>query len=400
MSWHRARAAFSAVAVGVSTVLLATGCAASSGSAEAGGGAPSTPTATETAPSSQPALEARAGERLLTVAVPGGAYQPAPPPGATDDYRCFLVDPHLTQPTFVTGVQVLPGNPAVAHHAIVYRVLPSQVRAARAHDAAQPGTGWTCFGGPGLPAPGGPGSDLDAAPWVAAWAPGGDGGGFRRGLGIRLAAGTQLVLQMHYNTRAGDGPDATRVLLRLAPGSADLTPLDTMLLPAPVELPCPSGDAGPLCDRDRSVLDLISRFGDDAGQQVAGIGLLCGPPGGPRPGPTQHCDRTVDAPMTVYAAAGHMHLLGRSIRIVLNPGRQDERVLLDVPVYNFDDQGAVPLAPPVHVEAGDVLRVQCTHDVGLRDLLPALAGTEPRYVTWGEGTTDEMCLGILMVSRP
>ena len=24
----------------------------------------------------------------------------------------------------------------------------------------------------------------------------------------------------------------------------------------------------------------------------------------------------------------------------------------------------------------------------------------PRYVVWGEGTTDEMCLGLLLVTRP
>ena len=30
--------------------------------------------------------------------------------------------------------------------------------------------------------------------------------------------------------------------------------------------------------------------------------------------------------------------------------------------------------------------------------LPALQGTEPRFVVWGEGTTDEMCVGILITS--
>ena len=30
----------------------------------------------------------------------------------------------------------------------------------------------------------------------------------------------------------------------------------------------------------------------------------------------------------------------------------------------------------------------------------AFKGQEERYVVWGEGTTDEMCLGILLVTRP
>ena len=34
----------------------------------------------------------------------------------------------------------------------------------------------------------------------------------------------------------------------------------------------------------------------------------------------------------------------------------------------------------------------------LRDVLPAFEGQEEKYVIWGEGTTDEMCLGILQVA--
>ena len=36
----------------------------------------------------------------------------------------------------------------------------------------------------------------------------------------------------------------------------------------------------------------------------------------------------------------------------------------------------------------------------LRDMLPAFSGQRERYVVWGEGSTDEMCLGILLVTRP
>jgi hypothetical protein len=46
------------------------------------------------------------------------------------------------------------------------------------------------------------------------------------------------------------------------------------------------------------------------------------------------------------------------------------------------------------------LTVTCRHDQSLRDQLPALQGVPERYVVWGEGTTDEMCLGIVLVTRP
>jgi hypothetical protein len=93
-----------------------------------------------------------------------------------------------------------------------------------------------------------------------------------------------------------------------------------------------------------------------------------------------------------------MHLLGREISIVANAGKPDEETLLDIDMWDFDNQGARPLAEPFDLAAGDTLTVTCTHDAKLRSQLPALEGTDPRYITWGEGTTDEMCLGILTVA--
>jgi hypothetical protein len=103
--------------------------------------------------------------------------------------------------------------------------------------------------------------------------------------------------------------------------------------------------------------------------------------------------------MVVQAVAGHMHLLGRSISVRLEPGSARERTLLDRRVWDFDDQKATPLARPVEVRRGDTLRVTCTHDAQLRSMVPGLADEEPRYVTWGEGTSDEMCLGIVLYTR-
>src|SRR5207248_6600785 len=150
---------------------------------------------------------------------------------------------------------------------------------------------------------------------------------------------SRIVLQVHYNLREHRGTDDSHVVLRLAPGTARLQPLHASLLVAPVELPCAVGQSGPLCGRAASLRDLVSRFGEQAGLMVAGLQLLCGATTlfEPRPGPTQSCDRKVRSRGTVVAVAGHLHLLGRSIRIVLDPGTARARVLLDVPVWNFDD---------------------------------------------------------------
>jgi len=172
-----------------------------------------------------------------------------------------------------------------------------------------------------------------------------------------------------------------------------------MLLPAPVELPCLPEESGPLCDRDAAVEDTIERFGGESLRTIWGLQLICdGDLVDPKAGSTQSCTHRVQEPVTVYAAAGHMHLLGREITIVANKGTPREKLVLEIPVWDFDSQGARPLAKPIELDQGDTLTVTCTHDAGLRSKLPALSGTEPRYITWGEGTTDEMCLGILTVS--
>jgi len=339
-------------------------------------------------------LVARKGEEIVTVAVPAN-FRPEAPTGATDEYRCFVVEPELKTDVSITGTEFVPGNPAIVHHGILYAALPEQVAAARALDAEDEGPGYECFGGSRLPSRGDALSGLDQSDWVTAWAPGGKPTQSPAGYGTPLPAGSALVIQMHYNLASTSGSDSTQVRLRVT-DRAGLRPLSTMLLPAPVELPCAPRESGPLCDRTYALDDVVSRFGAGSGATIAGLQMLCGgDPDAPRSGDVQVCDRRVPADMRIFAVAGHMHLLGREITVTLNPGTNQQQVLLDIENWDFDQQAAVPLPEPVKARAGDVLRVRCRHDPGLRSQLPALQNSPPRYVLWGEGTSDEMCLGII-----
>jgi hypothetical protein len=321
------------------------------------------------------------------------AYRPAAPNGVgTDDYRCFLLDPHLTQDRYLTGTFVKPDNAGVVHHVILFRVDPAQVTAAEHLDARDPGEGWTCFGDSGLPNS----NDLDNAPWLGAWAPGAQESVDAPGYGVPLPAGSRIVMQVHYNLLAGTGPDRSAALLRLAPPTAHVTPIETMLLPAPVELPCRRGhSASPLCDRTASIADVVRRFGA-VGQTDIWLNVLCGEQ---RDTQVTTCTRTIREPTTIRAVAGHMHLLGRSIKIQVDPGTPRARTILDIPVWDFDNQAARPIKP-VSLHPGETVKVTCKHVQWLRDQLPAFQGQPDRYVVWGEGTTDEMCLGILAVTHP
>jgi hypothetical protein len=231
---------------------------------------------------------------------------------------------------------------------------------------------------------------------VAHWAPGANEVLLGDGLGYELPPGSQMVMQLHYNLLAAKpgGTDQSSIRLRVAEGDAT-TPLETFQLPGTVELPCTAQESGPLCDRDAAIADVTKRFGEEVGGTAKELNEMCSK-GKLTPGPTQHCDFPMRGEATIHAVAGHMHLLGRSIKVEVNPGTPGAATVLDIPEYNFDDQAIRPLPAPVKIRKGDVLRVTCTHDAGLRKQLPQLKQLPPRYVVWGDGTSDEMCLGLLI----
>jgi hypothetical protein len=345
----------------------------------------------------------RAGETVLRLGLPA-PYTPRSANGGTDDYRCFMLDPKLSADAFATSIRIEPDAARLVHHVILFRAAADSVAEANALDRASPGPGWSCFGGTGIGAPGGAAGaarSLGNAPWIAAWAPGWGGDRLPEGLGVSLPAGSRVVMQVHYNLLNGRRADRSRAVLTTVPASEGLTPLETTLLPAPVELPCAKGETGPLCDRTTAMFDLIRKYGQDAGLIPVGLLLFCGKDAAnPPAGPVTSCVQRFDGPTTIRSVAGHMHVLGRSIRVELNPGTSRARVLLDIPRWSFHWQASYVLAQAVQAQAGDVLRVTCRHDASLRKQLPQAAARKPRYILWGEGTTDEMCLGIVQVTRP
>jgi hypothetical protein len=90
-----------------------------------------------------------------------------------------------------------------------------------------------------------------------------------------------------------------------------------------------------------------------------------------------------------------MHLRGRDVSLQLLSGGRT-RTLLHIPAWDFRWQDEYFLQQPIAVRPGDVLRLSCRFDNSADAQPPAVP--RPRYVLWGEGTTDEMCLGMLSVA--
>src|SRR5262249_40155206 len=74
------------------------------------------------------------------------------PADGEDIYRCFVVPTHLDNDQYVAAVEYRPGNRSVVHHMLAFVDISGK---ARERDEADPGPGYTCFGGPGDPIHGG-----------------------------------------------------------------------------------------------------------------------------------------------------------------------------------------------------------------------------------------------------
>ena len=344
--------------------------------------------------------------RAVSLNVP--AYQPprvTPSSVNRDFYHCTLLDPKVTQASMIVGTNFSAGGPQV-HHAILYLVYPNQVAQAKKLDRG--GKGWSCFGAPNLNATASPIANLGATPWLGAWSPGHGPDTEPAGTGVPLPAGSMIVMQIHYNTlvgcnSAGYSPtDHSSVTLQLAPAvGSGLKPLHIDLFAAPPDIPCPAAQqvpANPLCNRASSIRDLGKRFGQPTVNFVNILERICGRSAtNPPPSSSTSCTWGI-GPGIVRTASAHMHLLGAAMTVTLNPGTASAQTLLNVPAYNFDFQRVYTLSNPVTIHSGDRVQVTCTFNPAIRSLLPQTRQLAPRFITWGEGSSDEMCLAVLGVT--
>jgi len=321
------------------------------------------------------------------------AYKPHAASGTTDDYHCTLVNPHVTRNAYIVSSQFVPGS-AEDHHAALF-LLPPAMAVTAEHDN-KGGRGWTCFG---LPLPSSDPAGIAGVPLLTFWAPGAGADNYPKGTGVTLPAGSLVVMQVHYNLLVGDRSVRDSLVLHTVPASTSLLPLHLNLMLAPPDIPCPSGVTGPLCNRAAALANLGQRFGPTAVEEVNGIESICGHDrSNPPAGDSTSCVTSIGKSGYIVRAYAHMHLLGRAFKMVLDPGTPEARTVLNVPNFDFHDQRSYNLTTPIPVTAGEPVQVTCTYDPTLAQELPILRKAPPHFVTWGDGSTDEMCIGIAWTS--
>ncbi len=270
-----------------------------------------------------------------------------------DDYRCFPLDVEFPEDTYLAGTDVVPDERAIVHHVLVYVVQPNDVADLLERDERDEGPGYTCFGGPG--------AGTVASP-VAAWVPGATPNMADEGTMQFVAAGSRLVMQIHYNVLTSEAvPDQTALNLYYWD---EPQPLVAIANPQPK-------------------LDLFIPAGEADVEQVAEFAYRG------------------DEPVILAAVGPHLHVLGKSVRVDLIRGDGDEECLVDIKDWDFNWQQNYRFKEEVTVNPGDRFRLTCVFD-NSPDNQPVVNGERltPRDVTWGEGTLDEMCLNFITLVKP
>lgn len=280
----------------------------------------------------------------------GVDYKPAPPEREFDDYRCFIVDPGLTQERLLNASEVIPGNASIVHHVLYYAIPQNRLAHLQQLDDETPGPGYTCFGGP----------RVNDATLLGGWVPGSTPIQFDPDHGIPIKANERIVIQVHYNTANDEqGVDRTRINMRFA--ERNTTRL-AMLPLAQGELNIQPGDANSVASAEL---------------QLPNVALL----------------RSI----RVYGIVPHMHELGKKIKVTIERDGAD-LCMVDIPAWDFNWQGFYLYQTPIRLAANDKVKLSCTYDNSMAR--NQQLGREPRLVTWGEGTQDEMCLAYVIVNNP
>jgi hypothetical protein len=102
----------------------------------------------------------------------------------------------------------------------------------------------------------------------------------------------------------------------------------------------------------------------------------------------------------IYSASLHQHLRGSTSRIEVLHDNAPTECLLNIPRWDFHWQRSYGFKTTKIFRPGDRLNISCSWD-NSAEAQPVIDGQKviSQPLNWGEGTTDEMCLGMLYITE-
>lgn len=300
-----------------------------------------------------------------------------------DEFRCFVVDIDVPSERALVGFRFLPGNDLVDHHAILTLYPKADLAAIQALDDAEEGAGWSCFGEDV------PSEVSRPVGQIGAWTPGNTGVVAYPGTFQPVPADVVVVFSMHYNVanviRASGEVDLERAAdqssleLYFAPDGEDDGLIRSFNLPRNLNpllgenaSPIPANAAAHTISSTSALADLVP--GARAALEGAGISKV-----------------------HATGVGAHGHLLLTHFEMIADEGGPDERVLLDIPAWDFNWQGQYVFVDAIELDIETPITVRCTYDNTPDNR--ARWGLDPVSVTVtsGESTGEEMCIGLLQI---
>lgn len=163
---------------------------------------------------------------------------------------------------------------------------------------------------------------------------------FPPGVGLRLRAGDDIVLQLHVFNPSQEAISGTSGIevIEIPPGEVEQEA--DIYLPGPLNLDIPPNQTS-----------------------------------------TKTSTCVVGSDQTIFAVFPHMHQLGSHFKTTLTVG--GESSVLHDDDYDFNHQAFIPF-DPITLSPGDSITTECTWN-----------NTTSQSVSWGESSTTEMCFSIM-----
>lgn len=305
----------------------------------------------------------------LKLALPQ-AYTPTLRP---DDHRCFAIEWPLDEFAYVVNVDVIPDQVDEVHHVIVSIAEPEDASLYYAADGEDGRPGWHCLGMGGV-------SGAPLPRQIGGWVPGAGREPPPEGTGIGVKPGSVMVVQMHYNTLVAEPkPDQSTVLVETAaevelPASAFLFTDPRWLAPGGMPIAANDPHAHHEWTFPANILPRV--FGSPAGVNAGDSWVL-------------------------HNGFLHMHTRGTGGRITLLRANGTEQVVLEIRDWDFNWQSTYRLERELLIRPDDWMKLECDWDntQANQDIVDGVQ-QRPRYIEWGDGTGDEMCLMSVLMTRP
>lgn len=317
-----------------------------------------------------------------------------------DEYRVFVLPTGLTEDKDLVAVEFRPGNTEIVHHALM---VPDTTGEGQRLDAADSKPGYKSVGGFGV-------SFLQGLSYPG-WVPGATPRFFPAGTGIKLPAGADLLLQIHYAPWPVEASDQSSVNLFFAEKPVERYIQTRLMLPSDLVdsdneyhrlSPLLGAFAGTVIAGgveeflgetvslgeafslgQNATLDTV--FGDQIGGTAAGFLEFDIPADTKR---TFKGKWEINKDISLLNVWPHMHYLGTDWEIVLEFPNGSTENLIRINSWDFDWQGNYTFPKFIKAPKGSRVYASASYDNTRTNF--ANPNFPPVDVGWGEKTEDEM----------